>query len=446
MHRNFFIAISALGLGACSETPEPKLTRDELLSPESCKDCHPDHYREWSGSMHSYAADDPVFIAMNARGQRETQGALGDFCVKCHAPMAILEGATTDGLNLDQVPQQLKGITCYFCHTVQAVEGTHNNPLKLAGDTVMRGGISDPQPNEGHQSAYSSLHDRKKIQSSDLCGSCHDVVTPANVHLERTYLEWKESLFGQNLEGRLLNCNQCHMTGKDGAASTTYPNVLRRVHAHSFPAVDVALTPWPEMEAQKQAIQKELDPTLQAELCAAPKPGFFQIDVTLDNLSAGHSFPSGAAQDRRAWLELIAYTGNQIVFQTGVTPETEPVTALNDPNLWLLRDWMHDEMGNEVHMFWEAKATVSELLEQGKTADPAKPGFFHAKTRTFKITGAVPDRIVMRVRIQPIGLDVLDKLIGSGDLSSEFRAKMPVFDLAGTKLEWTSQDGTQCVK
>ena len=51
--------------------------------------------------MHAFASRDPVFRAMNQRGQRETNGELGDFCVKCHAPMAVLDKQTTDGLNLD---------------------------------------------------------------------------------------------------------------------------------------------------------------------------------------------------------------------------------------------------------------------------------------------------------------------------------------------------------
>src|SRR5688572_9748953 len=100
------------------------------MDPETCKTCHPKHYREWSGSMHAYASDDPVFLAMNARGQEEV-ATLGDFCVQCHAPMAVRTGATTDGLNLAELPRHLKGVTCYFCHTVSAVEGTHNNPLVL---------------------------------------------------------------------------------------------------------------------------------------------------------------------------------------------------------------------------------------------------------------------------------------------------------------------------
>ena len=54
--------------------------------------------------MHAYAADDPVFRAMNKRGQRLTNNALGSFCVNCHAPMAVHEGATKNGTDLATVP------------------------------------------------------------------------------------------------------------------------------------------------------------------------------------------------------------------------------------------------------------------------------------------------------------------------------------------------------
>ena len=42
-----------------------------------------------------------------------------------------------------------------------------------------------------------------------------------------------------------------------------------------------------------------------------------------------------------------------------------------------------------------------------------------------------PDRlrVSLRVRIQPIGLDVLDDLIGSGHLVADARDKMPTFTL-----------------
>src|SRR5439155_8964026 len=96
------LALAAAAACTSSSKTEPTLARAELLKPETCKTCHQDHFREWSGSMHAYASDDPVFLAMNKRGQRETAGALGAFCVNCHAPMAVREGATKDGLNLAQ--------------------------------------------------------------------------------------------------------------------------------------------------------------------------------------------------------------------------------------------------------------------------------------------------------------------------------------------------------
>ena len=129
------LVLAGLGLVAgCNDDPKTKPLdpSERILDPKTCEECHPTHYREWLGSMHAYAGEDPVFRAMNERGQRETNGELGDFCVRCHAPLAVELGLTTDGLDLDEVPQHLRGITCFYCHTVDAVEGTHNNPLVLA--------------------------------------------------------------------------------------------------------------------------------------------------------------------------------------------------------------------------------------------------------------------------------------------------------------------------
>ena len=139
------LALSVVFFTSCTTSDQDSqnlLTREQLLDPQTCQSCHPSHYKEWSGSMHAYAADDPVFLAMNRRGQEETDGELGDFCVQCHAPMALREGATFDGLNLPDVPQSLKGVTCYFCHSVDGVQGTHNNPLTLADDEVLRGAVT----------------------------------------------------------------------------------------------------------------------------------------------------------------------------------------------------------------------------------------------------------------------------------------------------------------
>src|SRR5882724_4992446 len=188
-------ALATVTPGGCGGVGGEARPVAELEDPGTCKECHPRHVQQWSGSMHAYASDDPVFIAMNKRGQRDTGGALGTFCVKCHAPMAVALGLTT-GVDFDpsKLPAAARGITCYFCHNVKAVADTHNNGLVLAGDQTMRGGVEAPVRSPAHHSAYDKRMD-STINQSELCGSCHDVVTPRGVALERTYQEWKTTFF-----------------------------------------------------------------------------------------------------------------------------------------------------------------------------------------------------------------------------------------------------------
>ena len=440
---------ASLASGGCGTdpTPGPTFTQAELMDPEKCASCHPDHYREWSGSMHAYAAEDPLFLAMNARAQRETGGAIGSFCIKCHAPVALATGATTDGTNIADVPRSLRGVTCYFCHSAERVTDTHDAPIDLAKDGVLRGGIPDPASNEAHASAYSPLQDRGDPASSTLCGSCHDIVTPHGVHLERTFAEWKETIFATPSLG--LTCGQCHMDQRAGRAADVPSAPSRSVHAHTFPGVDVALTPVPEKDAQRAAVERSLDSVLQAALCVKGS-GSATIQVVLDNVGAGHSFPSGATQDRRAWVELVAYAGGAPVYQSGVVPEGSHPLALSDPDLWLLRDCLHDENNNEVHMFWEAMSYDSNQLPGPVTNVQSDPRYYltHAMrtfprpTSTPPTIATMPDRVTMRVRMMPVGLDVIDDLIASGDLDPSVRAEMPTFSLGGADLEWTAEIAT----
>lgn len=425
----------------------PELTRDELLDPESCKGCHQAHYDEWSGSMHAYASLDPVFLAMNARGQRETGGELGDFCVQCHAPMALRLGLTTDGLNLDEVPAYAQGITCYFCHTVEAVEGAHNNPLVLADDLVMRGAYADPVPNTGHASAYSPLLDRERIESADLCGSCHDIVTPSGVHLERTFQEWKDSLFSHEVDDEQQTCGNCHMSGRDDTAAEYDGVLLRRVHDHSMPGVDVALTPFPQMDAQREKVQRSLNTTVLAELCVVSVGEQTVITVTLENQAAGHSWPSGAAPDRRAWVEVIAYDeADDVLYASGVVDDGVPVTSLEDPDLWQIRDFTFDAEGHEAHFFWEVAEVESTTLPAPTAQSVLDPAFTDIhRAEVYRYEGPLPARVTLRVNVRPIGLDILQSLVDSGDLDASFIDTMPTFTLGFTQLTWTPDQGTSCI-
>jgi hypothetical protein len=440
------VAACGPGKGGAPDAQVTALTREQLLDPAQCKSCHPQHYREWASSMHAYAAEDPVFVAMNRRGQRETNGELGDFCVRCHAPLALREGATADGLNLDQVAPHLKGVTCYFCHNAIGAGEAFNNHVELAGDTTLRGAITDPVPNGAHGSAYSVLQDRNRIDSSELCGGCHDVVTPNGVHLERTFLEYRESMFAT--QGISFDtCSGCHMPGPEEPVAIGGP--VRNRHEHLWPGVDTALTEFPDREAQRRAVECEL--SLNVRFSEIRQDGLGGLYVKVES-SAGHAQPSGTSLDRRMWLEVIAYAANdEVLFESGTIadgeleqkPEGSPGF---DPNLTLYRDWAYDALGKEVHMFWEAAPSVDYPDGYASLTLPAPAALLdpHALEARYQI----PDyrrveRITLRLRMRAVGLDVLEDLVRSGDLEESVIAALPTFTLHGASVEYRPADGNE---
>lgn len=448
MRRALCIAGSVAAL-SCGVKAQPDsattLTREQLLDPETCASCHADHYEEWSGSMHAYASEDPLFLAMNARAQRED--ALGDFCVKCHAPVAVNEGMTKDGLNLADLPQQLKGVTCYFCHSADSVEGMHDNPVHLSADNVMRAGIADPLPNPAHASQYSALQDRSSLGSADLCGSCHDIRNQHGVNVERTFSEWRGSAFAQAPGG--TTCGQCHMAqSKEITLAASVPGAkARRTHAHDFPAVDLAVSDFPHQKEQRASVQQLLDTTLQSALCVRGVATQKNLVIVLDNVAAGHDWPSGVAHDRRAWVEVTAYQGDQLVYQSGVVPAGESPDPMNDPDLWLLRDCGYDDQGKHVAMFWEATGIESNLLPGQLTFDVSDRRFYQTHVyRSYPQAGGTlgvnVDRVSMQVHLSPVGLDVADGLIESGDLDPSIRSQLTTFDV-GEPVVWTAATATE---
>lgn len=398
--------------------------------------------------MHAYASRDPVFLAMNQRGQEETDGALGDFCVNCHAPMAVREGLTTDGLDLSELPESVQGVTCYFCHNVAEVDGTHNNPIRLENSRTMYGGISNPERNFAHDSGFSEVVSGDSPEGARLCGPCHDIVTPSPpapepVALERTFSEWKDSLFAQG------SCSNCHMKTTAGAVARGGPE-SRVLHGHQFAAVDVATTPFPQSndperdreiaDDQRTIIGELLDQTLRVDVCLARVSASASvIDVTLDNVFAGHHFPTGATHDRRVWVEVRAYTSDdgEPVYDSGTIADTEAVDSHEGQDVWRLHDPALDDDGEPAHMFWDIASLKKRSIPAAITNDRSDPEFFRTHVyRRFPRTGTIPtipDRIEVLVRMRPVGLDVLDDLIDSGHLEPSAKEQMPTYDLIANR-------------
>jgi hypothetical protein len=431
------------------------VTREKLRDPETCRGCHPNHYREWSSSMHAYSARDPVFVAMNKRGQRETHGELGDFCIKCHAPMAVVDKRTKDGLDLEQLPDKERGVSCYFCHDVIGVDGDHNAMLRLADDTTMRGPIRDPARPYAHQAEFSEMFDDTSPKSTAMCGGCHDIVTRTGVHLERTFEEYRSGIFSKSATGAppaFDSCVGCHMPGEQAFAASVPGAGLRRVHEHLWPGIDLPLTDFPHSDALRSAVED----------CQLGKSvSYFTLEVTPPDLlsflietSAGHDQPSGAAQDRRMWLEVLAYDGSGRLLDQVASgniadgeiedkPEDDPK---RDPHLLMLRDRIYDGQGKPVHMFWQAAMSTAHPDGYESNVLPVATTTYvegkHAVLKQYRAPGpdGLPARVTARLRVRPIGLDVLQDLVDSGDLDPSFMAQMPTLTF-GAQIEWTPESG-----
>ncbi|HET8937045.1 MAG TPA: multiheme c-type cytochrome, partial [Polyangiales bacterium] len=431
------------------------MTAAQLRDPESCKGCHPTHYREWSSSMHAYSALDPVFVAMNKRGQRETGGALGDFCVRCHAPMAVADGLTRDGLNLAELPDQKRGVSCYFCHNAVEVQDDHNGKLRVAGDNTMRGPLADAVESGAHRSAFTELFDHAKPEHNAMCGGCHDIVLQNGVELERTYREFQGGLYAMRpAEGAptLETCASCHMRSRFDVVAVAPAGAPKRpLHEHLWPGVDVALTDFPNRAAMRSAVE-------DCQLGIA-SIAFFTLEVTPPNTftfkvetNAGHNQPSGAAQDRRMWLEIQAFDADGKLIpaaSSGVIGDREVEDRpAADPQLWMFRDRIFNERGEERHMFWEAAPSPAHPRGYEPSALTVRTEMLafgtHAIAKAYKLPGAgaaaTPARIQARLRMRPIGMDVLQDLVASGDLDPALLAQAPTFSF-GAQIEWSEADG-----
>lgn len=145
------------------------------------------------------------------------------------------------------------------------------------------------------------------------------------------------------------------------------------------------------------------------------------------------------------WIEVIAYDSHeQVIFESGRIAdgkvlEPMPGDATYDPQLALYRDWMYDAQGQLTHNFWEAAPSAAypdgyESLTLPYTVDPNVPHTLSARFAIARYREIA--RMTIRMRLQPIGMDVLQDLVDSGDLDASLLERMPTFIMHGASVEW----------
>lgn len=203
---------------------------DCFPSAKKCATCHPQHFREWSVSPHSYAQLSPVFNAMSNKLNDLNSGTLGDFCIRCHTPVGMAKNEPINTSNLNRHPTSREGVTCVVCHRINQAWGKgagrqalvagdlHQAVYGPIGNSVLREVLADPDrygvlknheaPDVRGRDVHAVSHRFFQITKPGFCGSCHDVFAPNGFRLEDAFSEYKHS------PSALVNghtCQDCHM-------------------------------------------------------------------------------------------------------------------------------------------------------------------------------------------------------------------------------------------
>jgi hypothetical protein len=184
-------------------------------------------------------------------------------------------------------------------------------------------------------------------------------------------------------------------------------------------------------------------PPIPGGICVEPDG----IRVRVDSISTGHSWPSGATQDRRTWLEVIAYDASDaVVFRSGVVPDGMDPEASGDPNLFGFWDRTLKTDNTQAHFFWDVAKIESVLLPGPTTIDVNDPAFDHSRFKKFFLTTAAIERVTARFRFRPLPFSMLDELIASGDLAASFRDQNKTLEVGSprTWLKATREPSTFC--
>src|SRR5712691_10417677 len=328
----------------------------------------------WRPTMMANSARDPYWQAGVRResiDHAESESVIEDECSKCHMPMARYqskfdghEGEVFSHLSFDSDDRMDKlaqdGVSCSLCHQITKDKlGTKDSlvggfvvdtmrslgereeygPFKIENgqNRIMRTSSGGYKPTEGEH-----------IRQSELCATCHTLITTAlgpngqkigELPEQMPYQEWLNSDFKDK-----QSCQSCHMPVVDEMVRVT--NTLGKfregMSRHVFVGgnffmqrvlnkyrADLGVIALPEEfeAAASRTIEHLKSKTAQVSIDRVDVTGDrLQADLSVQNLS-GHKFPT-AYPSRRAWLHVTVKDRNgQVVFESGALNPDGSITG-----------------------------------------------------------------------------------------------------------------------
>src|SRR3989475_6703127 len=380
--------IAASVLHAGRNTIQPKRDEPQFQTSDRCLACHNGLVNasgadvsigfHWRASMMANSSRDPYWqgsVRREVIDHPESQAHIEDECSVCHMPITRYEAKLRgkEGEVFAHFPistddpeqrQAADGVSCSVCHQITrekfgtresfnggfVVHGpgadgnrTEYGPFEIQKGriTIMRSSTEGYRPEEG-----------KHIRESELCATCHTLITTAlgaggrvigALPEQMPYPEWLHSDYRNK-----QSCQDCHMPQIDGPVqiARVLGEAREGARLHSFVGsnffmlnllnryreeLNVSALP-PELIANAQATVE----FLQAEAATVAmekvvvESGRLRADVGIRNKS-GHTLPT-AFPSPRVWLHfLVRDRDGRNVFESGaLNPDGSIVSNDND--------------------------------------------------------------------------------------------------------------------
>jgi hypothetical protein len=318
----------------------------------------------WRPTMMANSARDPYWQAGVRRetlDHPESTAAIENECSTCHMPMAHFQSkyegddaevfarlAIRSDDRMDQLAQE--GVSCSMCHQITSDKlGTRESftggfvvdttkskgeraefgPYKIEDGQIriMRSSSGGYRPTEGEH-----------IRKSELCATCHTLITKAlgpggqvvgQLPEQMPYQEWLASEFRDK-----KSCQNCHMPAveEETRIAVTLGLPREKMGRHVFVGgnffmlrmlnrfrneLGVSALPSEFDAAADRTVQHLKTETAKVRIDQINlATGRLEADISVENQS-GHKFPT-AYPSRRAWLHVtVRDRDNRIIFESG---------------------------------------------------------------------------------------------------------------------------------
>ncbi len=317
----------------------------------------------WQTSMMANAGRDPYWMAGVRREMIDHPTAsaiIQDECSICHMPMMRYEARLAGGegevfAHLPPDPGKLAdrlandGVSCSVCHQITEANLGRRESFVGGFQIDEKAGPDDRRAygpfeiDRGHTTIMKSSSafqptEARHIRSSELCATCHTLLTQAldargtvigELPEQVPYQEWLHSDYKET-----RSCQSCHMPEikEDVPITSVFGEPRSGVARHTFPGgnffmqrmlnrfrndLSVAAEPQ-EMDAAANRTIAHLQSEAAAVSVRAVelRDGRLEADISVENL-AGHKLPT-AYPSRRAWLHVtVRDRDGKAVFESG---------------------------------------------------------------------------------------------------------------------------------